>query len=86
MKVMNRNPLSAENSLIGFAGGDEQRLCQYNLVNPTHQSRMVFKQLGRVWKTVKREEAIQTSQLILLPRSGIDPPAFRPERQESNNQ
>jgi len=35
MKAMNRNPLSAEEeSILGFAGSDQQRLYPHNLVNP----------------------------------------------------
>ena len=45
MKAMNRNPLSAENSVLGFAGGDQQRLYPHNLVNPTDQNRIAFNQL-----------------------------------------
>jgi len=48
MKVMNRNPLSAENSVVDFAGGDEQKLYQHNLISPADQNRMAFEQLGPV--------------------------------------
>ena len=41
MKVMNRNPLSAEeNSVLCFAGGDQQSLYPHDLLNPVYLVKM----------------------------------------------
>ena len=86
MKGRKRNPLSAEKSVFGYAGDDQWPLYPHSLLTYTEQKSVVFKQLNEPGNQFKRKEAMQTSQMIFLPRSGIDPPAFRPERQESNNQ
>jgi len=46
MKGRKRNPLSAENSVSGFAGGDQCRLYSHKLITHTEKKRVAFKQLG----------------------------------------
>ena len=40
-----KSAFSGKSSILRFADGHQQRLCQQNLVNPTDQNRIAFNQL-----------------------------------------